>query len=326
MPIVHHRRPSLVSYLLWFVAWLTVKPVFAFAPLVHPLFALVTFLEQWLERRRPPRSVAIERVEIGGRPAELVMANGPSGGETDTAVLYLHGGAFMSCGPGTHRSITSALAKGLHVPVFALDYRQIPQGGVGTSVHDAVQAYRELVGERGYRHVVVAGDSAGGFLTVKVAEHAEATALQAPTALALLSPLLDLDLAARGDRTSRLDAYLPIRQLARLAPRFADGPIPFTGARRAAQIEPQAFPSTIVVTAEREMVEPDSIDLVERLDVVGRDVVLHRFRGQIHAFTVPLRHREGRESVALIVDFLAAAIRAAHSGETAPQGEQREAS
>ena len=313
MPIVHHRRPSLASYPIWLVAWLFIKPVMSFGPIIAPVFALLAAMERWLEKRRPSRRVAIERIDLGGRPTELVLAKGPAGTNTDSAVLYLHGGAFMSCGPGTHRTVTASLATGLQVPVFALDYRQLPDGGVGTSVHDAVAAYRELLVERGYRHVVVAGDSAGGFLTAKVVELAAPNGLPAPTAVGLLSPLLDLDLGARPDRTSRYDAYLPIRQLAVLGPMFERGPVPFTGARRAAEITPTVFPPTIIITAEREMVEPDSVDLVDALDEAGVRAVLHRYAWQVHAFTVPLRHREGRESVRLLVDFLDEQIRAAHT-------------
>ncbi|GAB08516.1 putative esterase [Gordonia araii NBRC 100433] len=270
--------------------------------------------ERMSERQRPPRSVAVERIQLAGRPTELVMAKGPTGASTDTAVLYLHGGAFIACGPGTHRPISTSIAKSLQVPVFVLDYRQLPEAGVGTSVHDAFEAYRELLGQRGFRHVVVAGDSAGGFLTVKVAELAAANGLPAPTALALLSPLLDLDLGDNPNRTSRHDAYLPIGKLSVLGPMFDWGPIALTGARRAVDIDPQAFPPTIVITAEKEMVEPDSIEFVDKLDAAGVRAVLHSFPWQVHAFTVPLRHREGKESVGLTVDFLAGEIRAAHSG------------
>ncbi|MFT3898915.1 MAG: alpha/beta hydrolase [Gordonia sp. (in: high G+C Gram-positive bacteria)] len=312
MPIVQHRSPSRVSYAWWLAARFFLKPILAFAPIKPYVFKLNTAMERRLETRKPGRSVVIEKITLGGSPTELVMAKGPTGASTDTAVLYLHGGAFMACGPGTHRTITTSLAKGLHVPVFAVDYRQLPEGGVGTSVHDAFEAYRELLGQRGFRYIIVAGDSAGGFLTGKVAELAAANDLPAPIALAMLSPLLDLDLGERADRTSKHDAYLPIRQLSVLGPMFDWGPIPFVGARRINDVDPLALPPTIIITAEDEMVEPDALELATALDAAGRRVELHSYPWQIHAFTVMLRHREGQESVNLVVDFLAEAIADAH--------------
>ncbi|MBR7539478.1 alpha/beta hydrolase fold domain-containing protein, partial [Mycobacterium tuberculosis] len=85
-------------------------------------------------------------------------------------------------------------------------------------VDDALSAYRELLTERGYRRLVVAGDSAGGFLAVKVVELAAAAGLPTPAALIGFSPLLDLDLGTNPDRSSRSDAYLPMSKLARLVP------------------------------------------------------------------------------------------------------------
>ncbi len=98
------------------------------------------------------------------------MPAGPSRRDSDTAMLYLHGGAFVVCGLGTHRSIAARLARACEMPVFSLEYRQLPAAGVGASVADAVDAYAELIRERHYRRVIVAGDSAGGFLAAKVIE------------------------------------------------------------------------------------------------------------------------------------------------------------
>ena len=42
------------------------------------------------------------------------MPSGPSRRDGDTAMLYLHGGAFVVCGLGTHRSIAARLARAKH--------------------------------------------------------------------------------------------------------------------------------------------------------------------------------------------------------------------
>ena len=76
-------------------------------------------------------------------------------------------------------------------------------------------------------------------------------------------------------------------------------------------VSPEAFPPTIVITAEQEMLEPDALEFAENLEAAGNRVVLHGYPWQIHAFTVMLRHREGAESVRLVVDFLNEAIREA---------------
>src|SRR5215470_626697 len=58
------------------------------------------------------------------------VSDGPVKGEwlqrTDQprqTVYYLHGGAYVSCSPQTHRPFTSALSRAANARVFALDYR-----------------------------------------------------------------------------------------------------------------------------------------------------------------------------------------------------------
>jgi acetyl esterase/lipase len=42
-------------------------------------------------------------------------------------ILYLHGGGFCLCNPGTHRLLMYKLAKLTHQPIFSLDYRRAPE-------------------------------------------------------------------------------------------------------------------------------------------------------------------------------------------------------
>ena len=130
----------------------------------------------------------------------LVMAKAPTSGATDTAVPCLHGGGGFELrardAPHDHRIII-----GLGVPVFAFGLPAAAEVGVGTSVHDAFEAYRELLGQRGYRHVVVAGDSAGGYRPARSPNWPGQRRTGAHR-IVMLSPWLDLDIGDRDDRTS----------------------------------------------------------------------------------------------------------------------------
>ncbi|MEP9392027.1 alpha/beta hydrolase [Gordonia sp. VNK1] len=312
MPIVHHRKASLLSYPIWLGSRIALKPLMSLWPLGRAGMAGLFLIDRTFAAGPTPRGVVREQLELGGRPAELIVPTGPSRRDSDTAVLYLHGGAFVVGGVGTHRSIAARLSKATELPVFSLVYRQLPAAGVGTSVADTMSAYRELLTERGFRRVVVAGDSAGGFLAAKVVEGAAEQDLPAPTALIGFSPLLDIDLADNPDRSSRSDAYIPLSQLRKLAPAFLRGPLPFTGARRIADLDPEDFPPTIMVTAENELLEPDVIHLIENLDAAGIDAVAHSYSWQIHAFPVfGFRHQETLEAIEATAAFAGHAIREA---------------
>ena len=312
MPIVHHRKASALSYPLWFATRVFLKPTLALWPLNKPGMAGLFLIDRLFASAPEPRRVVRDQMVLAGRPTEVVMPSGPSRRDSDTAILYLHGGAFVVGGLGTHRSIVARLAQACALPVFSLEYRQLPKVGVGTSADDALSAYRELLTDRGYRRLVVAGDSAGGFLAMKVVELAAAAGLPAPAALVGFSPLLDLDLGTNPDRCSRSDAYLPMRKMARLVPLLNRGPVPLRGARKAADVDSDAFPPTVIITAENEMLEADVVELIERLDEAGVEAVAHRYAWQIHAFPIMnARHAETLHAVEVTAAFTTQAVREA---------------
>jgi len=88
-------------------------------------------------------------------------------------ILYLHGGAFAVGSAISHRAITYNLAKRTGCAVFAPDYRLIPENKRLDGVEDAKAAYKFIVangpsGLETVQKVAVAGDSAGGNLTLMV--------------------------------------------------------------------------------------------------------------------------------------------------------------
>lgn len=130
---------------------------------------------------REPRGVTATPVVLGGRPA---LRLDPPGATADQAVLWLHGGAFVTGSFATHRGFAGALAVAAATRVYLLDYRLAPEHPHPAAVEDAVDALR-LVPEG---TVVLGGDSAGGCLAVL-----GALATPRPLAgLVLVSPAVDL--------------------------------------------------------------------------------------------------------------------------------------
>ena len=64
--------------------------------------------------------------------AQLVRAPGvlPADGNR-RVVLYMHGGAFLTCGVNSHSRIAAALSKFADSPVLVVNYRLIPKHSVG---------------------------------------------------------------------------------------------------------------------------------------------------------------------------------------------------
>ena len=109
----------------------------------------------WLPR---PRHTHIRKVALPNCPTEGVRAE-HSG--TARAILYLHGGAFLTCGLNTHLALVLCLSRSADAPVLYVGYRLQPRYPIGSAVADALDDYRWLP-ETGYGDgdIVVAGDSA----------------------------------------------------------------------------------------------------------------------------------------------------------------------
>ena len=117
-------------------------------------------------------------VELPHATAQLVRAPGvlPADGKR-RVVLYLHGGAFLTCGVNSHSRVVNALSKFADSPVLVVNYRLIPKHSVGMALDDCHDAYRWLR-LRGYQpeQIVLAGDSAGGYLALALGATASAGA------------------------------------------------------------------------------------------------------------------------------------------------------
>lgn len=239
---------------------------------------------------RPRRGLHIDPVDIGvggGRVVgEWVRAEGvdPHG----PALLYLHGGAFVTCSPRTHRGLTGELSAASGRPVFAVRYRKAPRYPFPAAADDALRAYAWLTATG--RPVAIGGDSAGGQLAVATTLGARRHRLPRPAAVLLNSPALDLTGAlARARDARRRDAFAPAR---RIAPAFELylGDADRSDQRVSVlQADLVGFPPTLIHVGGTEMLLDDSRVLARRLGAAGAEVQLRVTPGQIHVFPALFR-------------------------------------
>jgi acetyl esterase/lipase len=142
-----------------------------------------------------PNGVTFERDELGGVPVEWTV---PTSGPTDAnlVVLYFHGGGYSSgCAKWARRG-TARLALGLGCRVVAPDYRLAPRFPFPAAHEDALAVYRQLIGPAGYApsRVAVAGDSAGGSITVSLMADARDMGIPLPVCGMLNSLWADIAL------------------------------------------------------------------------------------------------------------------------------------
>jgi acetyl esterase/lipase len=236
----------------------------------------------WLDTVARPSPLAegidVRGGELGGRPVEVLTPRGRADGRT---VLYLHGGGFTIGSPVTHRALASHLAVASGASVHVLDYRLAPEHPFPAALDDAVAAYRDLLA-RGARpaRTVLAGDSAGGWLTLAAALRLRDDGDPLPAALGLVSPWLDL----RGTAwpAGRTDAMLRPDWLRRCAAGFTAG----TGAhaREFALLDADlaGLPPMTVHAGSEEILLDDAVRLARAARAAGVPVELRRLDGLWH--------------------------------------------
>ncbi len=126
-------------------------------------------------------------------PGEWTVVDGADPGKR---LLYIHGGAFMLGSPISHRPIIANIAKRTGCVVFAPDYRLMPENRRKASIVDSRAAYQWVLengphGPAATEKISVAGDSAGGNLTLCLVNWLRDGGHRMPDAVVALSPATD---------------------------------------------------------------------------------------------------------------------------------------
>lgn len=245
----------------------------------------------------PRRAARIEAVRLEHCPAEWLH---PANDSDRRAVLYLHGGAFLTCGLNTHRSLVSRLAHSADAAVLNVAYRMLPRHQITAAVSDAVAGLHWLR-RRGYRdeEIVVAGDSAGGYLAFMAALSAIRSGVCHPAGIAAISPLTDVDPARKlAHRNARRCSMFPGRALSVFTRHLGTALSPVDADLSGLQ------PVTIHASGD-ELLLADAELMARRLADSEVACDLHEWDGQIHDFPLAADVLpEGRRALAHIGQFV----------------------
>ncbi len=116
--------------------------------------------------------------------------------DPDKRILYIHGGAFTVGSCISHRPLTSRLANMTGASICAINYRLMPENKRMAGVEDCRTSYKWILengpdGPFSVKKLCVAGDSAGGNLTLSTIQWARDNGLRPADAAIPLSPAVD---------------------------------------------------------------------------------------------------------------------------------------
>ena len=251
-----------------------------------------------------PEGVRCEPVTADGVRCEWILA--PNAHE-DRTLLYLHGGGYVIGSLDTHRGHVARLSQASGARALAVDYRLAPEHPFPAALEDAQTAYRWLL-EQGCdpARTAIAGDSAGGGLSVATLVALRDAGLPLPAAGVLLSPWVDLEgigesAKARADE----DPVVERSGLLDMARHYLAGAGPRTPLAAPLYADLSGLPPLLIQVGTAEILLDDSTRLASLAQAAGVAVELEAWEDMIHVWQAlaPLVP-EATEAVRRIGDWL----------------------
>jgi acetyl esterase len=246
------------------------------------------------------RSVALPREDVASvRDHQVPLQGGaivvrvftPRGTGPKPALVYFHGGGWVTGDIETHEGICRTLANAADCVVASVDYRCAPEHPFPTAAEDAYAATRWVVEQArdlgvDARRLAVAGDSSGGNLAAAVALMARDRGGPALALQVLIYPVTDHDFE-RPSYTENAEGYLLTAASMRYywdqyVPNVADRMNPYVSPMRARSLA--GLPPALVITAEYDPLRDEGEAYAQALAAAGVSVAHSRYPGMIHAF------------------------------------------
>ena len=207
-----------------------------------------------------PEGLTFSQGTAGGVPA--MWSDSPEAA-ADRTLLYLHGGAFVIGNAVGYRPVWGGLARAAGARGLAIDYRLAPEHPFPAAVDDAVAAYRWLLAEgRKPGSIVIAGDSAGGGLTVSMLVKARDEGLPMPAAALAISPWADLQCVGQSIVTkAEADPALDKAGLVNMAAHYLGGRSPREPLASPIHADLRGLPPLLIQVGSAEILLDDAIRL-----------------------------------------------------------------
>jgi len=237
-------------------------------------------LAKWMGKT--PAGISVERFEIDELPVAWIFS------ETDskTFILYLHGGGYVSGSLTTHQMLCADLARSTNARVLFPEYRLAPEHPFPAALEDAKKAYRWLLESGvGAENIFVAGDSAGGGLSLALTLSLRDSGEPLPTGVVCISPWTDLTMSSASHREkNKAEMTLHPDNLHLWALCYAgEGDLqnPLVSPYFA---EYDKFPPLLIQVGSEEVLLDDAKVVAEKAKSAGVDVTLSSYEGMWHVW------------------------------------------
>ncbi|MEP7292240.1 MAG: alpha/beta hydrolase [Chloroflexota bacterium] len=223
---------------------------------------------RWLQSHRVarlPQGFRREKIRADGVPCEWLI---PPDSPPDTVLLYLHGGGFVYGWTDMHRQMVTQLARLTGMRALAVDYRLAPEFPFPAALDDCTKVFRWLLKQGiAAQKIVIAGDSAGGNLTLTTLLRLRDSGDPLPAAAACLSPATDM--TEREEIRQRYDPLLHPRALRSFRNAYILSRDPRDPLLSPVYADLRGLPPLLIHAGEDEVLCGDCVRLAERAQQAG---------------------------------------------------------
>jgi acetyl esterase/lipase len=248
--------------------------------------------------------VRVEPLTVAGMRAEWIDTAGVS---EEHVILYLHGGGYVVGSLNTHRDLGARLGRAAGMRVLVIDYRLAPEHPHPAAVDDAVAAYRWLLARNvAPERIAIAGDSAGGGLTIATLLALRDRGVPLPRCGVCFSPWVDLEGTGASMDEITNDPMLNRALIQHFARFYLTGGIdPRTPLAAPLYADLAGLPPLLIQASRHEVLRDDAVRIAERARAAGVDCTIELTDEvphvwQIFAAILP----EAREALASAGAFL----------------------
>ncbi|DAC27267.1 MAG TPA: alpha/beta hydrolase [Candidatus Poseidoniales archaeon] len=227
--------------------------------------------------------IKVKRDNFSGIPGAIFTPS--KNVNTKSIIVYLHGGGYcFGSSLTTHKVGLTRLAKQTRLVCYSVDYRLAPEHQYPAALDDALIAWNHIVSQNPNCNIILAGDSAGGGLSLALMMYLRDNNKRLPDGLVLFSPWTDL--TCSGETYQTKAKYDPMFTT-NMPKDSANNYVPEGVKKTDPYISPlygsfSNLPRTLILVGENEILLDDSRLFAQKAKESGVDIEIDIWPNMFH--------------------------------------------
>ncbi|MCP4123896.1 MAG: alpha/beta hydrolase [Bacteroidetes bacterium] len=245
----------------------------------------------------------LESMKLEGVP---VYSLTPRHSGNNRAIIYFHGGAYMS-GPYIEQwRMLNQIANATGCKIYLVRYTLGTEAPYPAGLNDALTVYKTLLKDYNSKELILMGDSAGGGMVYSLAQRIRDAGINKPGKLIAISPWLNLatdhpDISLFAVK----DPMLHLSDIHLAAKTYAAGNDMKDPLLSPVHVNFEGLPPSLLLIGSYDLLFPDCIVFRARAEAAGYDLTFIKAKKLFHVWPGGIGYfREARSGLRQIVDYI----------------------